>query len=149
MSEWTTDDYERLGDYVRSARRQSNATSRDDFADAIGVSTRTLSDIEAGKLGKRREFSRDTLAAIEDYVGWYPGATRAILNGHVGGLYGDEPPTVGASVQDARTATEDGSREDTLLFQRPEGVALDVWKRAKERSIAYLEGQLDAAAEER
>jgi hypothetical protein len=51
--------------------------TREDWAAAIGLSTRTLGDIERG----RRPVGDATVAAIEEHLGWQPGSFTAILAG--------------------------------------------------------------------
>ena len=92
---WTTDDWVRLGDQIRAARRSAGYKTASDFAEHLGarMSSKTYLEIEAGRLGKRKEFSRDSLSLLEDEFGWAPGVSRSILDGKRVDLYsGIEPP---------------------------------------------------------
>lgn len=77
---WTKADYERLGDYVVSARVRLGM-ERLDLATGAEISLRTLADIENGELAKRKAFSAETLEAIGLCLGWQPGSWRRVLNG--------------------------------------------------------------------
>ena len=49
-----------------------------DLAARAGIGKRTVSDLERGS---RRNFSADTLAAVEAALGWAPGAVARVLAG--------------------------------------------------------------------
>jgi hypothetical protein len=51
--------------------------TREEFATAVRLSTRTLGDIERA----RRPVGDATVAAIEEHLGWQPGSFTAILAG--------------------------------------------------------------------
>jgi DNA-binding XRE family transcriptional regulator len=78
---WNEDDWQRLGDLLRASRRSAGYPTKEGFADAVGISSKTYGDIEAGRLGKRTSFSFDTIAQIEDVLGWEVGASRKVLDG--------------------------------------------------------------------
>lgn len=165
MVEHTAADYVRLGDEVRNARLE-HALSRQTFAETVGISVRTLSDIENGDLGKRKEFSRDTLAAIESALGWFPGATRAILSGdssagriqglyaariraaHPGGFSGEGTLSAGGAVGGT---PQDSDQEGAgpFLYKRPEGLTDEQWRAIELRGRAYLDGLIEGASHER
>lgn len=88
---WSKSDYERLGDYVTSARLRAGM-DRMDLAEGADISLRTLSDIENGDLGKRKAFSSETLEAIGLCIGWKPGSWRSVLNGGEPALVSDFVP---------------------------------------------------------
>lgn len=77
---WDREAWERLGDYVTSARVRAKM-DRQDLSEGAHLSLRTLADIENGELGKRKAFSAETLEAIGLCVGWAPGSWRRVLNG--------------------------------------------------------------------
>lgn len=85
--DWSKDDYQRLGDKMRAARRELGYKTLKQFQDHLDemddkqLSGRTYADIEAGELRKRKRFSSESLAFLEDLFGWAPGVTRAILDG--------------------------------------------------------------------
>lgn len=85
--EWSKDDYQRLGDMFRASRRELGYRTLKQFQDFLDemedkqLSGRTYADIEAGELRKRKRFSSESLAFLEDLFGWAPGVTRAILDG--------------------------------------------------------------------
>lgn len=78
---WSDEDWRRLGDYFRTSRRSAGYATREKFAEAVGISSKTYGDIEAGRLGKRKAFSFDTIASIEEALGWHVGVSRSVLNG--------------------------------------------------------------------
>lgn len=165
MPEWTKDDYERLGDEVRSARF-ARQLKREQFAELAGISTRTLSDIENGDLGGRKSFSRETLTAIEKALDWWPGATRAVLNGHTvvggleaafakqlrehGGLGGEGSLSVGGVGAVGGTPQDSGQEgAGPFLYKRPEGLTDEQWRAIELRGRAYLDGLIEGASHER
>lgn len=85
--DWSKEDYQRLGDMFRAARRDLGYRTLKQFQDYLDdmedkqLSGRTYADIEAGELRKRKRFSTESLAFLEDLFGWAPGVTRAILDG--------------------------------------------------------------------
>lgn len=166
MVEHTAADYVRLGDEVRNARLE-HALSRQTFAETVGISVRTLSDIENGDLGKRKEFSRDTLAAIESALGWFPGATRAILGGESAGSLGriyaarirathGEPGRMSGDGTLSAGGPVSGTPQDSeqegagpFLYKRPEGLTDEQWRAIELRGRAYLDGLIEGASHER
>lgn len=125
-----------LGKAIRTRREELDLT-QDDLAGRGGPSNTTVSAIEQGKAST---VAPVTLRKIDKALGWQTGSARSILRGEA----------VGGDVQDASTATEDGGRENqTLLFQRPEGISDARWSELRGRASAYLQGLLDAAADER
>lgn len=72
-------DWERLGDYVLRRRVALKYQTRDDFAKASGISTRTLAEIEKGE--REGRFAPKTIAALEHTLGWAPGSATTITNG--------------------------------------------------------------------
>jgi transcriptional regulator with XRE-family HTH domain len=72
-------DWQRLGNYVLARRVELGYKRRGDFAQAIGVSARVVSDLENGRRGN---FDPVTIAALEDVLGWETGsATRVAAGG--------------------------------------------------------------------
>lgn len=165
MADWTPADYTRLGDEVRSARMEHGYT-RQTFAEAVGVSTRTISDIENGDLGGRKSFSRETLTAVERALGWWPGSTRAVLDGQSmtggsarayaealrqhGGLGGEgtlDVVGVGAVGGTPQDSGQEGA--GPFLYTRPEGLTDEQWREIELRGRAYLDGLIEGASHER
>lgn len=66
-----------LGEHVRRERAQRRQTQQE-FAQAIGLSVRTLGSIEAGT-GTR--YDRVTRDVIEWALGWAPGSIEAVIEG--------------------------------------------------------------------
>lgn len=102
-------DYQRLGDYITS-RRIERGMDRKVLAEDASITTRTLADIEGGKLGSRKDFSSETMEAICLSLGWKPGSWRRILEGH------DPEPvveTVGDPDHDAQYVASPGERVET------------------------------------
>lgn len=74
MSDWG-----RLGRYVIARRVKLGYKQRGEFAAAVGVSSRVLSDIENGKRGN---FDSVTIASLEDVLGWETGSAMRVAGGH-------------------------------------------------------------------
>ena len=72
----TTEDWQRLADYVISRRAELGIKDRRVFMRLTGVTDRTL-----GKLERGGHVSRTTLAHIEPPLQWEPGSARRILEG--------------------------------------------------------------------
>ncbi|KAA8884241.1 XRE family transcriptional regulator [Nocardia colli] len=70
-------DWKRLADRVVSRREELSLHTRQDLADATGLSYRLLGDLERGVRG----MSEGTLALVEQALGWSPGSAHRILNG--------------------------------------------------------------------
>jgi hypothetical protein len=66
----------RLADYVVARRVELGMRDRRAFAEATGVTERTL-----GKLENGQRVSPSTLAMVENRLGWSPGSCRRILAG--------------------------------------------------------------------
>jgi hypothetical protein len=66
----------RLADYVVARRVELGMRDRRAFAEATGVTERTL-----GKLENGQRVSPSTLAIVENRLGWAPGSCRRILAG--------------------------------------------------------------------
>jgi hypothetical protein len=71
------EDLDRLAKYVVRRRVALGYKTREAFAGAVGVSVRILGDIERG----RRLVGHSTVAAVEEFLRWRPGAFDAILLG--------------------------------------------------------------------
>jgi len=68
---------ERLGHYVMVRRTEIGYHTRQDLANVLGMTVRTLADIEHGA----RRASPGSYAMLEAKLGWKPGACTAILSG--------------------------------------------------------------------
>src|SRR5258708_19723128 len=82
------EDWRRLADYVVARRVELRMRDRRAFAEATGVTDRTL-----GKLENGQRVSPSTLGVIENILGWAPGSCRRILAG-------GEPHAVSAPATD-------------------------------------------------
>lgn len=71
-------DWQRLGRYVVARREELGYKQRGDIASAVGVSTRVMSDIENGRRGN---FDRVTIAALERALGWETGSVERVATG--------------------------------------------------------------------
>ncbi|HCU95653.1 MAG TPA: hypothetical protein DHU96_24235 [Actinobacteria bacterium] len=72
----TGEDWRRLADYVVARRVELHLRDRRAFAEATGVTDRTL-----GKLENGQRVSASTLGVVENRLGWAPGSCRRILAG--------------------------------------------------------------------
>jgi transcriptional regulator with XRE-family HTH domain len=70
------EDWLRLADYVIARRVELGMRDRRAFAEATGVTERTL-----GKLENGQRVSSSTLAMVENRLAWVPGSCRRILAG--------------------------------------------------------------------
>jgi hypothetical protein len=70
------EDWWRLADYVIARRVELGMRDRRAFAEASGVTERTL-----GKLENGQSVSPSTLGMVENRLGWAPGSCRRILAG--------------------------------------------------------------------
>src|SRR5215472_3343962 len=70
------EDWRRLADYVVARRVELHMRDRRTFAQATGVTDRTL-----GKLENGQRVSASTLGMVENRLGWAPGSCRRILAG--------------------------------------------------------------------
>jgi hypothetical protein len=70
------EDWWRLADYVVARRVELGMRDRRAFAEASGVTERTL-----GKLENGQHVSPSTLGMVENRLGWAPGSCRRILAG--------------------------------------------------------------------
>src|SRR5256885_3907430 len=70
------EDWQRLADYVVARRVELGMRDRRAFAEATGVTERTL-----GKLENGQHVSPSTLGMVENRLGWAPGSCRRVLAG--------------------------------------------------------------------
>lgn len=91
------EDWWRLADYVIARRVELGMRDRRAFAEATGVTERTL-----GKLENGQRVSPSTLGMVENRLGWAPGSCRRILAGG--------EPNVGAP------GLVQGENEDPTLY---------------------------------
>jgi hypothetical protein len=70
------EDWQRLADYVVARRVELGMRDRRAFAEATGVTERTL-----GKLENGQHVSPSTLGMVENRLGWAPGSCRRVLGG--------------------------------------------------------------------
>lgn len=71
-------DWQRLGQLVIARRIELGYKTREALLTDLGVSLRTLGDIESGR---RDKYHRNTLAGLEHALRWLPGSIDAILDG--------------------------------------------------------------------
>lgn len=72
----TGPDWTRLAAYVVTARNAAGYKTTRQFAAATGIGEKTHYRLEQGK-----PVGRDTLAVVEQHVGWAPGSASAVLRG--------------------------------------------------------------------
>lgn len=84
----TREDWKRLGQVVIRRRVEIGYRTREAFAEKVGLSTKTLGEIERGA---RTSYDQGTIAVVEQALGWVGGAVRAVLDG------AEVPPSVGPS----------------------------------------------------
>lgn len=68
---------DKLGRYIVSRRIELGYKTRTDLSNVIGMTVRTLADIEHGN----RQASPGSYAMIEAKLGWAPGSCMAVLKG--------------------------------------------------------------------
>lgn len=91
---YTPDDYRRAGRRLLGARvlRDRRWRTRGTYAEDIGISVRTVADVETGRIGKRRDWDPGTIAILERAVGWAPGSYDAVLAGREPTPLDDQTP---------------------------------------------------------
>ncbi|MGE5131420.1 MAG: helix-turn-helix domain-containing protein [Gemmatimonadota bacterium] len=89
------EDWRRLADYVIARRVELGMRDRRAFAEATGVTDRTL-----GKLENGQRVSASTLGVVENHLGWAPGSCRRVL---AGGEPDAGPPGAGREEYDDPT----------------------------------------------
>lgn len=77
MRDYGKDAWERLGKAVKRARQAKGLGKTADWVHAAGKSDKTLLGLERGE-----PRGDDTLQAVEQALGWPPGRTYRILDGH-------------------------------------------------------------------
>jgi transcriptional regulator with XRE-family HTH domain len=87
---------QRLGSLVVARRVQLGYRRRPPFADAAGISLRTLGDIETGR---RERYDPATVATLEQALQWKTGSVQHIIDG------GDPTEQNPATETDATTTT--------------------------------------------
>lgn len=70
-------DWARLRAYVIRDRDAAGYDTQRKFAEAIGVSDKSVNNFEAG----RNRMRRGTLSRVETVLGWVPGSAQVVLNG--------------------------------------------------------------------
>lgn len=98
------EDWPRLASYVISARIAAGYRDRQEFAAATGITARTLGKLETG-----HPVSPETLAVVEQHVGWRPDSARQILAGGEpsrGGLDRDAGIPLDLTEEAVRSATD-------------------------------------------
>lgn len=71
-------DWHRLARFVVNRRVQLGYRHQKDFAEASGIKIRTLNNIENAR---RTGYAADTLAMLEQALGWEPGSVDTVLEG--------------------------------------------------------------------
>jgi hypothetical protein len=91
---------------VRNARIRAGYPTLTAWAEHLGISERTLGDLERGRAG-----GPNTIAAVENALPWAPGSAQAILEGREPTLIEvDDPRDEELSIEELR-ATVDEMRE--------------------------------------
>jgi hypothetical protein len=81
------EDWRRLADYVVARRVELGMRDRRAFAEATGVTERTL-----GKLENGQRVSPSTLGMVENRLGWGPGSCRRVMAGEEPNVGAPDPP---------------------------------------------------------
>lgn len=115
--------WERLGARVVHERARRSFRSRTAFAAHVGLSARTLGDIE---LGRRVSYGAGTLALIEQAFGWTPGSCLDVVSG-------GEPSLQGVTVSHEESGDPRVDVFVAVLGTVPEEDRADVVRRAVER----------------
>jgi transcriptional regulator with XRE-family HTH domain len=98
------EDWPRLGRYIASARLAAGFETTRSFADALGITERTIGDLERGN-----RVGRNTLLAAAKAVGWTPDSPWKILAGAEPVMLArEEEPSVRRAA--ARAAEEEALR---------------------------------------
>lgn len=84
------EDWERLADYIVARRVGLGMRDRRAFAEATGVTERTL-----GKLENGQRVSPSTLGMVENHLGWAPGSCRRVLAGGEPTVVAPDPANTG------------------------------------------------------
>jgi hypothetical protein len=126
------EDWQRLADYVVARRVELGMRDRRAFAEATGVTERTL-----GKLENGQRVSPSTLGMVENRLGWAPGSCRRILGGG--------EPTAGAP------SLGQAEYEDPTLghIASTPGLPPDVVRGLVALARNWRQGEADAAEEQR
>lgn len=88
-------DWKRLARYVRARRNALGFSTARQLADVAGLHRKTIEKIEGG-----RAVGANTLAVLENNLGWEPGSAGTILNGGLPDVIAP-PATAGSSTQSA------------------------------------------------
>lgn len=104
-------DWQRLSDAVISRRIELGYGTRQAFARATGITSRTIGDIEKYR---KASYGQSTLAQIEQTLRWAPGSIRAVLAG------GDPTPVAGLGGRSHQLAVEVDMllRDDSRLTEK-------------------------------
>lgn len=92
-------DWGRLGQHVVARRTELGFRNRADFAAAVQVSSRLISDIEKGR---RTNFDQVTLSALEAALGWETGSVQQVVEGGEPRLRPGATATVSATMPGLR-----------------------------------------------
>lgn len=68
----------RAGERIRTARTRAGYRTTQEFADATGLSYRTINDLETGR---RSTFTYRVLDRVEAELGWAEGSIQRIVDG--------------------------------------------------------------------
>jgi hypothetical protein len=135
----------RLGDLVVARRVQLGYRKRPPFAQASGISTRILGDIETGR---RTNFGPSTIAALEHTLQWATGSVAAVLAGGDPTVFDTHPqPPPGGEPDEAvarvmRSDLPDEQKRHLVRLLNAEREAAERWRiEHAEELIRLLRGQ--------
>lgn len=94
-------DWDRLRAFVIRDRDAAAYDTQRKFAEAIGVSEKSVNNFESG----RNRMRRGTLSRVETVLNWVPGSAQVVLNGGEPS-YGQRPTTPRIEVDPLRDETE-------------------------------------------
>jgi DNA-binding XRE family transcriptional regulator len=134
-------DSDRLGRLVRERRTQVGFATAQSLAEAAGISSRTLSDIENGR---RPSYSRSTLWALDKALQWARGSAQAVLDGGEPTVAASAPagPVTAAAGGDGVSGGASPSSMDGDVVMLPASAleGLSVEERDEVRAAALAEG---------
>lgn len=124
-------DFDRLSAHIVARRVMLGYRNRQALADASGISTRTLGDIETGR---RDNFDPSTIAALENALGWATGSFAQVLDGY--------EPTSQASIPEVAT---DAALTYVLDSDLPDDTKSRLTQILVEDRLAADRGRMDLA----
>lgn len=141
MPDTSIDKLRTVGALVIQRRLARGFKTKIQFSDATGLSTRVLTDLEAGK----RRLGSVSYVQIETALGWPAGEIDSYLDG-VGSFLDDEEQRPGE-----QSVSPSGNDDDfgTIKARKPANMTDEDFKRLLAEYREEIEWKLDRAARER